>query len=107
MKSQNLDNREKLCCNCCNDFPDDEKYPNCPFCLHEGGMLISKDNRIALQGRHIIIRLPLGMIKWEVLNRIVKKERNENTQNKSFKKNPFVRLARKLKKRNSSQTDSE
>lgn len=72
MKHQNLDNRERLCCNCCNGFPID--YPNCPFCLHEGGMLIGEDNRIALQGRHLIIRLPLGMINWEAISKIFKKK---------------------------------
>ncbi len=75
IKHQNLNNRERLCFNCCGVFPPE--FPNCPVCLAEGGMLINDNNRIAMQIRHLIMRDQLGLIPFEALAKISEREEKQ------------------------------
>lgn len=121
MKHQNLDNRDKLCCNCCNVFP--VHYSICPFCRIKGGMLINKNHRIQMQIEHLVVKFPLPIISWDVLLKIFKKKivpggallkhpisytthltkekTNEDPKNKSFKTRTYLWIARIFEKRDS------
>lgn len=87
IKHQNLLNREVMCFNCCNVYAPNLK--ECPVCQEEGGMLINKDNRTAMQIRHMIMRDPLPVIPFEALADMIRRENEKfqkglNTVNKIF-----------------------
>ena len=87
IKHLNLDNREKMCFNCCNVYPPEME--RCPICLARNGMLINESNRNAMQIRHMIMRDPLPIISYEAVIR------NGLQQLFSTKEPPTIDLVRK------------